>query len=146
MNQRLQQFLQAENLSQSQFADSINVARASVSHILAGRNKPGFEFIESMSRRYPSLNLEWLVTGKGKMYKNTAAAPQNAVSAPAEATPDPPADLFPDIPTTESNTLFSEQKQPKPQIFTKQQAASAKPRAISRIVVFYDDGTYQELK
>ena len=102
--------------------------------------------MESLLLHYPNLNLDWLLTGKGKMYKNTAAASQNAVSAPAEAIPDPPADLFPDIPATESNTLFSEPKQPKPQIITKQQAAPARPRAISRIVVFYDDGTYQELK
>ena len=69
MNQRIQQFLAAENISQSQFADTIDVARATVSHIIAGRNKPGFDFIESVSRHYPSLSIEWLITGKGKMYK-----------------------------------------------------------------------------
>lgn len=146
MNQRLQQFLQAENLSQSQFADSINVARASVSHILAGRNKPGFEFIESMSRRYPSLNLEWLVTGNGKMYKNATTVLQNAVSVPQDPLPPAPADLFPEMSSNESNTLFEEPKQPKPQVFTKSSSPATRPRSISRIVVFYDDGTYQELK
>jgi transcriptional regulator with XRE-family HTH domain len=80
MNSRLLQFIQAENISQSQFADSIGVARASVSHILAGRNKPGFDFIGSMARRYPSLNVDWLVTGRGKMYKN---APESPSEAPA---------------------------------------------------------------
>ena len=58
MNQRLQQFLSAENISQAQFADSIGVARASVSHILAGRNKPGFDFIESMARKYPNVSMD----------------------------------------------------------------------------------------
>ena len=146
MNQRLQQFIQAENLSQSQFADSINVARASVSHILAGRNKPGFDFIENMSRRYPSLNLEWLITGKGKMYKNAFAAPQTPAPAPQEADSAPSEDLFQEMPCNESSTLFIEQKQPKPQIINKAQSPTPKSRTISRIVVFYDDGTYQELK
>ena len=73
MNKRLEQFLKAENISQSQFADSIGVARASVSHILAGRNKPGFDFLVSMSRQYPALNLEWLITGKGKMFSGAQA-------------------------------------------------------------------------
>ena len=40
MNRRLLQFLAAENISQAAFADKIHVARASVSHILKGRNKP----------------------------------------------------------------------------------------------------------
>lgn len=75
MNTRLQQFLTAENISQSQFADSIGVARASISHILSGRNKPGFDFLESTARRYPSLNLEWLITGNGRMYNTVENAP-----------------------------------------------------------------------
>ena len=57
MNKRLQQFLNAENISQSQFADTLNVARAGVSHILAGRNKPGFDFIESLILHFPDLNI-----------------------------------------------------------------------------------------
>ena len=72
MNTRLEQFLSAENLSQSQFADTIKVARASVSHILAGRNKPGWDFLTSMMKHYPNLNLEWLMTGSGKMYKSAS--------------------------------------------------------------------------
>lgn len=89
MNVRLQQFLAAENISQAQFADSINVARASVSHIVAGRNKPGFDFISSMIKRYPTLNVDWLITGNGKMYK-TASEPSGSSfpkSDPSLATP-----------------------------------------------------------
>ncbi len=68
MNTRLLRFLEAENISQSQFADSIGVARASISHILSGRNKPGFDFLEKLASQYPNLSLEWLVTGRGRMY------------------------------------------------------------------------------
>ena len=71
MNQRLQQFLNAENLTQTQLADRLGVAKASVSHILAGRNKPGYDFIVSLARQFPNLNLEWLIAGKGRMYKIT---------------------------------------------------------------------------
>ena len=83
MNTRLQQFLGAENLSQSQFADEIGVARASVSHILAGRNKPGYEFLTGIMMRYPNLNMEWLLLGKGRMYKDTKPALQDPVAPQA---------------------------------------------------------------
>ena len=73
MNRRLLQFLQAENLTQTQFADTLSVARGSVSHILSGRNKPGYDFLESLMLHYPALNLEWLLTGRGKMYKDAAS-------------------------------------------------------------------------
>lgn len=76
MNERLLKFLSAENITQSQLADTLGVARASISHILSGRNKPGFDFLESLARNYPALSLEWLITGRGKMYR-TPPSEQN---------------------------------------------------------------------
>lgn len=77
MNRRLLQFIQAENLTQTQFADTLSVARGSVSHILAGRNKPGYDFLESLLLHFPRLNLEWLLTGKGRMYKDASAVEED---------------------------------------------------------------------
>jgi transcriptional regulator with XRE-family HTH domain len=149
MNQRLQQFLAAENISQAQFADSIDVARASVSHVLAGRNKPGYDFIRSISDHYPKLNLEWLISGKGKMYKqdSPAVAPQPAPEPAAEAQEASfNGELF--GPETDSETA----QQPENEEVVAPVTASQKPepspfrRSITRIIVFYDDNTYQELK
>ncbi|MBO4743698.1 MAG: helix-turn-helix transcriptional regulator [Bacteroidales bacterium] len=91
MNDRLQKFLAAENISQSQLADTLGVARASISHIISGRNKPGFDFLESMAVNFPALSIEWLITGKGKMYRggDPLSAEENAsglfsLSCPAD--------------------------------------------------------------
>ncbi|MBR1576126.1 MAG: helix-turn-helix transcriptional regulator [Bacteroidales bacterium] len=152
MNFRIQQFLAAENISQSQLADSIGVARASISHIIAGRNKPGFDFIQNLSRHYPNLNLDWLINGKGRMYKD-AAAMLEVPEVPTEGgqlfsdrqmedpTPDQPA------PEERAEELNDQEKIEYTDIYnatdeTKHQINS---RKIVRIVVFYDDNTYQEL-
>lgn len=133
MEKRLQQFLSAENISQSQFADSIGVAKASVSHILAGRNKPGFDFIENMARRYPDLSIEWLISGKGKMYKSLASFQEPPVPAAEPERPDE-GSLFP----------VEEPEDDLPASFMPEEP---KPKArISKILVFYDDGTYKELE
>ncbi|MBQ8062059.1 MAG: helix-turn-helix transcriptional regulator [Bacteroidales bacterium] len=116
MNKRLQQFLNAENITQSQFADSIGVAKASVSHILAGRNKPGFDFIESMARVFPRLNLEWLISGRGRMYKDLS-------------------DAFP-----VQNSPLEEVEAPIPEV-TEQDS----PR-ITKVVIFFDNGTFKEFE
>lgn len=161
MNYRLQQFLSAENITQAQFADMIGVARASVSHIIAGRNKPGFDFIQNMSRHFPDLNLEWLINGKGKMYKEgRASAVEMAQPAddqlfsmpqtPLQAQPDPAsAPTLPltgpesDVPQLPNAPTVKEKEVDTPLPKAKLQVSA---RQISRIVVFYDDGTYQELK
>ena len=161
MNYRLQQFLSAENITQAQFADMISVARASVSHIIAGRNKPGFDFIQNMSRHFPDVNLEWLINGKGKMYKDgrssaaetvqpaddqlfsTPQAPPQTLSEPSPVPVLPLPDLEPEVPKAPIVSTAKEKELDTPLPKVKLQAST---RRISRIVVFYDDGTYQELK
>lgn len=135
MNTRLQHFLTAENISQAQLADTIHVARASVSHILAGRNKPGFDFIESLGRHYPGLNLEWLITGRGKMYKAAAPAPEPA------PLPEPPAEA-PAAQETEEEPVLDLVLDKAPEAAAPLPPA---PRRIRKVLVFYDDNTYAEL-
>lgn len=150
MNQRLQQFLSAENISQAQFADSIGVARASVSHVLAGRNKPGYDFIRSVSERYPKLSLEWLISGKGKMYKQDSpvSATQNVVETPSEPVQKEvfSGELF--APETDRDDDGTAANEPAAVTPSAPSAPDPSPfrRSISRIIVFYDDNTYQELK
>lgn len=70
MKQRLEQFLEAENLTKAQFADKIHVARAGITHIMSGRNNPSYEFITNTMEAFPRLNIEWLLKGTGQMYKS----------------------------------------------------------------------------
>ena len=132
MNKRLQQFLSAENISQSQFADNIKVGRASVSHILAGRNKPGYDFIENLARYYPDLNRDWLLLGKGKMLKSRNS-PRNA-----QLFEDPE---FQDTKMDEQDSGIEEKTQP----LLAEDRSPEVHSAISKIVVFYSDGTFKEI-
>lgn len=155
MNNRLQQFLAAENITQAQFADSINVARAGVSHIIAGRNRPGYDFILSTMKRYPDLNIEWLLTGKGKMYKSSQQAETEDRTEVREATAVPPEDndLFAGIEEDSPRIGFSGTR-PAPDTNKAATTDSKVPveaaehavrqRKATKIIVFFDDGTFQE--
>ena len=69
MKDRIAEFLKAENKTSAQFADDIGVQPSGISHILAGRNKPSLDFILKMLEKYKFLSTEWLLFGKGSMYK-----------------------------------------------------------------------------
>lgn len=69
MNNRLQQFLELENISPARLADTLGVQRSRLSHILSGRNKPGYDFFIKLLTKFPHINSEWLLMGKGKPYK-----------------------------------------------------------------------------
>jgi transcriptional regulator with XRE-family HTH domain len=70
MKDRLLKFLNSQQLSSARFAEIIGVQPSGISHILSGRNKPGFDFIQKILTSYPSLSAEWLIMGKGSMLKS----------------------------------------------------------------------------
>jgi transcriptional regulator with XRE-family HTH domain len=69
MKERLLEFLKAENKSSAQLAEEIGVQASGISHILSGRNNPSLDFVLKMLDRYQFLSTDWLLFGKGSMYK-----------------------------------------------------------------------------
>ena len=146
MNNRIIQFLTANNLTSTRFADIIGVQRSSVSHILSGRNKPSFDFIEKMLLAYPELNAQWLITGIGTMKINNPNP--NTIIEP---------DLFnnpivDDKKLTSSESNISKKNNETPFIsdskeeITKKVKAETNELTIERIVIFYSDNTFNEYK
>lgn len=108
MKDRLAKFIKIEGLSPSRFAEILGAQPSSISHLLAGRNKPSFDFLARMIQRFPRLSPDWLLLGSGPMYRPTIGmdAPEQVgvrpqqvgtafTSSPVESrvdpTPPPPA-------------------------------------------------------
>ncbi len=72
MKDRILAFLQSENKSYAQFAEEIGVQPSGISHILSGRNNPSLDFVLKMLERYESLSTDWLLFGRGPMYRHTS--------------------------------------------------------------------------
>ncbi len=157
MNTRLQKFLAAENITQSQFADTIGVARAGVSHVLAGRNKPGYDFMASTMQNFPNLNIEWLMFGKGKMYKEQKPTlfdqtPQLEIVTHNDE--DELIDIFSvrDDRIASSATNVEEKQQHISQGISTEIESSinqtqpiSNQRKVTKVLILFDDGTFQEL-
>lgn len=70
MKDRIKKVIDHGQLTSSKFADIINVQRSSISHILSGRNNPSLEVVQKILTSFSTLNSEWLLFGRGAMYKN----------------------------------------------------------------------------
>jgi transcriptional regulator with XRE-family HTH domain len=70
MKDRLLEFLKAENKTSAQFAEEIGVQASGISHILSGRNNPSLDFVLKMLEKYRYISTDWLLFGKGSMYKD----------------------------------------------------------------------------
>lgn len=108
MIDRINLILKAKNITAKQFAEEIGIQPSGMSHILGGRNNPSLDFVMKVIRRYPEIDINWLMFGKGEMYENPATSihalpskPQNAekqsvVTAPA-AQPAESSEPMPDL-------------------------------------------------
>ncbi len=127
MVERIQLILKTLNLSPTRLADEIEVQRSSVSHILSGRNKPSLDFVMKILSKYPEINSDWLMFGKGKMI----------------ATSEPEKELF------ENNREKKEEKE-KETVHLEVRSEDPVPyvnfsnKRIEKIVVFYSDNTFKE--
>ena len=145
MKDRIKQIIEREKLSSKEFANLCEIQVSNVSHLLSGRSKPSLDTIQKILAAFPTLNTDWLMTGKLPMYKH------EKLSQP---------DLFDLFPTEESNIQVSEPQNrvnvaPKPtqvvenQVVTtntivKEVVKEIPPKKIQRIVVYYSDNTFDE--
>ena len=79
MQERLNQIIEKKGLTATKFAAMIGVNASTISHILAGRNKPGFDIINNIAKTFPDLNLTWLITGNGSMDNSPVQIEKNPV-------------------------------------------------------------------
>lgn len=79
MVERIRLLLETRQLTPTQFADAIGIARPIVSHILSGRNKPSLEVVQRILAAMPDLSMPWLLNGTGAMQ---AAARASTLPSP----------------------------------------------------------------
>ena len=61
MREKLLDLMKNEGLKPSQLAELLEINPAGISHILAGRNKPGFDLLQKILRRFPRINPDWCI-------------------------------------------------------------------------------------
>ena len=86
MVERIRILLESRQLTPTQFADLIGVARPIVSHILSGRNKPSLEVVQRILAAMPELAMPWLLNGSGPMLATTGGRASDAVPASVQPT------------------------------------------------------------
>ncbi len=79
---RIKAFREHFSLNQVEFAQNIGTVKQTISRLEADEGKPSFDIIFSIKEKYPTIDLNWLVSGKGKMFVPEG---QNQNEQPAEA-------------------------------------------------------------
>lgn len=152
MRERLEELMQLLNLNPTQFANAIGVQRATLQHILSGRNEPSLKIIMAIHNSFPDVELEWLLNGKGSAIPQLQQNEQSGDDYPL--LPSMESLFFKDDVhnSPENSNLRGEEVQPKQRkrrnnkdVEPIQEAVSLyKDKSIKEVVVFFADGTYQK--
>lgn len=141
MQQKLRDLMTSEHLKSGQLAEALGINPAGISHILAGRNKPSFELLQKILRRFPQINPDWLLLDKGSMYREEPSDATEPTTQPMAA-PEPGASsaattsLFDAAPSTPNAAT--------PSVSSIAQSLAVKSSGrIARVVIFYDDQTFE---
>ena len=130
-SKRLHRIFEYYDLSASGFADKIQVGRASISHLLSGRNNPSLDFVLKVVNAFPEVELYWLLNGKGK-FPNTLASKESDKGSNSSHP------LSPKDNPRHSTHNFNSSKEDI--TFSETELSSS---AVERIVIFYKNGTFK---
>ena len=169
--ERIELLMKCYDLSPSQFADRAGIQRASVSHIISGRNKPSLEVMLKIYEAFPGLDMKWLMTGVGDAPTRQANEPavtasQESLFAEQDAVPHVESSLFAAPAEPVLPTAIPEEPKPRrtalqqpvrertvPEARPRRQqgarlaqmAAMQPDKKIKEIRIYYSDGTYETL-
>jgi transcriptional regulator with XRE-family HTH domain len=159
MKDRIAKLLKSERMTAAKLADEIGVQASGISHILSGRNNPSTDFIVKLLERFRGINAEWLLMGKGNMYKTTAAVEIQPEITPSKASHsdlfNPPVQQevkYPDNKPVENTVFVQENASPSTEekvvLETKTTQPTFQPehqqpeRKVKKVVVLFNDGTF----
>jgi len=159
--------MEQAGISSSQFADTCEIPRPTLSQLLNGRNKKvSDEVIGKIHRAYPSLNVMWLMFGDGEMLLGSGDNLTGGTSAAA-----PARDNHVDDPVQRAISFDEEEptgyqravKQPQrvatasamnetiqsimrsaTAVRGSQRGSSTSDRRVVKMLVFYSDGRFEE--
>lgn len=115
--ERLKIIMNYYKFSAAQFAEKLEVQRSSISHILSGRNKPSLEFVLKILKKFPEVELYWLLNGVGNFPKKTKME--------------------------DSPTLFNTPIDQNKSSDINEKTTNLQSNEIERIVVFFKNGTFK---
>ena len=67
---RVKEFVLHLGVSEREFASVVGVGQRSVNYYFKGEQKPSLEFLSKLALAYPTVNIDWLITGEGEMLKS----------------------------------------------------------------------------
>ena len=143
MREKLLNLMKSEQLTASKLAELLDIQPSGISHILSGRNKPSFDLVQKILRRFPRVNPDWLLLDKDEMYRAMESEPQLANQQSFSSAENSDDGFVQQSPA--SGMISSSENSTSPSTPAQQIAAAFAPKNgnVKRVIVLFDDHTFE---
>lgn len=154
ISSRLKDLIRLLGLSDSQFADTCEISRATLSLLLSGKNKKISDVLLSqIHKAFPEVSILWLLFGEGEYLSTENTSENDNKSSDVLIFPDEGSES-----DVNSNLVALNRMEPLIQsvvaksidsyfddkcIGLKSTSEKSKPRKVKQITVYYDDSTFE---
>lgn len=154
---RLKEYLSKNGIPVTQFADTCNIPRPTISQIVNGRNKKiSDEIISKIHQAFPDLSIMWLMFGEGGMLNNGYEKRILGSSFEKDTKNENfQGNLFSDSATKEMETIQSMKISTRTKADSlssvnlqnsSKELVSDKRKTITNIVVYFSDNSFQSFR
>ena len=153
MREKLLRLMKSEGLTSSKLAEILGTGASNISHIISGRSKPGYDLLRKIFLCFPRINPDWLLLDAEQMYRtneDTDATLKDS-SLHRQSIPDMQSDTtlpHPTVSVEGPRLPFSNGESgmtTAPQSLQENRPQSQSP-AVRRVIVIYDDKTFESFK
>ena len=145
MREKLQKLMSTEQLTSSRFAELLGIQPSGVSHLLGGRNKPSFDLVQKILRRFPHINPDWLILDSEQMYRTDADDQSASTSAVENVSPEM-AINGENISAAQNIALSESSQTSTPGVEHIMARAATAHKNVKRVIVLFDDHTFESFE
>ena len=145
MREKLQKLMASEQLTASRFAELLGIQPSGVTHLLGGRNKPSFDLVQKILRRFPHINPDWLLLDSEQMYRADAELTNDQPNQTSNEVAETPVNVEKNSAT--QNTTISEGSTSANNSIERLATIGAVNRKnVKRVIVLFDDHTFESFE
>jgi plasmid maintenance system antidote protein VapI len=161
--EKIERIMNEFNLNSAQFAAEIGIQGSTLSHILNGRNRPSLDVMKKIMSRFSSINPEWLILDKDSMFRQEKNSQEPTLfdTIDQSLTESVKYAQKSEINNVSENDSFQNKLVNKPETLSQpeflapphtneipriQEMQKSFSKTAVKIIVYYDDNTFQEFR
>ena len=145
MREKLQKLMASEQLTASRFAELLGIQPSGVTHLLGGRNKPSFDLVQKILRRFPHINPDWLLLDSEQMYRADAELTNELPNQTSNEVAETPVNVE-KISAAQNTTISEGSTSANNSIERLATIGAVNRKNVKRVIVLFDDHTLESFE